>query len=194
MFRKRAQAAMEFLMTYGWAILVVLVAIGALAYFGVLSPERFLPERCDGPAGLTCLDKATVIAGDAATAGEAYLEIAMKNNLGYPILILDTTNATKYKATGTGDLGAPCEDGTPANTGEIEAETHQEGGTGTLAAVGAGGLAVPNNNFLRVRAYSSIDIDPGRFNGDLTIWYINTDTGLEHPATYAITGAASDVS
>ena len=37
---------MEFLMTYGWAILVVLVAIGALAYFGVLSPEKFLPEKC----------------------------------------------------------------------------------------------------------------------------------------------------
>ena len=33
---KKAQAAMEFLMTYGWAILVVLVTIGALAYFGVL--------------------------------------------------------------------------------------------------------------------------------------------------------------
>ena len=32
-------------MTYGWAILVVLIAIGVLAYFGVLSPERFLPEN-----------------------------------------------------------------------------------------------------------------------------------------------------
>lgn len=31
----RGGAVMEFLMTYGWAILVVLVAIGALAYFGV---------------------------------------------------------------------------------------------------------------------------------------------------------------
>ena len=42
--RKKGQAAMEFLMTYGWAILVVLVAIAALAYFGVLSPGRFLPK------------------------------------------------------------------------------------------------------------------------------------------------------
>ena len=42
-FRK-GQAAMEFLMTYGWAILIVLAAIGALAYFGVLSPGRFLPS------------------------------------------------------------------------------------------------------------------------------------------------------
>lgn len=46
MSTKRGQAAMEFLMTYGWAILVVLVAIGALAYFGVLSPQRYLPTSC----------------------------------------------------------------------------------------------------------------------------------------------------
>ena len=52
---KKAQAAMEFLMTYGWAILVVLVAIGALAYFGVLSPEKFLPEKCILEPGLACV-------------------------------------------------------------------------------------------------------------------------------------------
>lgn len=55
---RKAQAAMEFLMTYGWAILVVLVAIGALAYFGVLSPEKFLPEKCviASGSGLFCAD------------------------------------------------------------------------------------------------------------------------------------------
>lgn len=42
---RKGQAAMEFLMTYGWAILIVLAAIGALAYCGILSPDRFLPER-----------------------------------------------------------------------------------------------------------------------------------------------------
>ena len=52
---KKSQAAMEFLMTYGWAILVVLVAIGALAYFGVLSPEKFLPEKCILSPGLACV-------------------------------------------------------------------------------------------------------------------------------------------
>lgn len=36
--RMKGQAAMEFLMTYGWAILVVLACIGALTYFGVLKP------------------------------------------------------------------------------------------------------------------------------------------------------------
>jgi len=54
--RKKGQAAMEFLMTYGWAILVVLIAIGALAYFGVLKPEKFLPEKCviSTGSGLFC--------------------------------------------------------------------------------------------------------------------------------------------
>jgi len=34
---RKGQAAIEFLVTYGWAILIVLIAIGALAYFGVLN-------------------------------------------------------------------------------------------------------------------------------------------------------------
>jgi hypothetical protein len=46
MKNKKSQQAMEFLMTYGWSILVVLVAIGALAYFGVLDPKQFVPNRC----------------------------------------------------------------------------------------------------------------------------------------------------
>lgn len=38
--QKKGQAAMEFLMTYGWAILAAIVAIGVLAYFGVFSPGK----------------------------------------------------------------------------------------------------------------------------------------------------------
>ena len=53
---KKAQAAMEFLMTYGWAILVVLLAIAALAYFGVLNPGRYLPSSCTLGTGLGCVE------------------------------------------------------------------------------------------------------------------------------------------
>jgi len=41
-------------MTYGWAILVVLCAIGALAYFGVFAPDKYLediPEEEAQPTG-----------------------------------------------------------------------------------------------------------------------------------------------
>lgn len=54
--KNRGQAAMEFLMTYGWAIMVVLIAVGALSYFGVLSPDKFIPERCILEAGIGCID------------------------------------------------------------------------------------------------------------------------------------------
>ena len=38
---KKGQAAMEFLMTYGWAILAAIIAIGVLAYFGVFTPGKY---------------------------------------------------------------------------------------------------------------------------------------------------------
>ncbi len=53
---RKAQAAMEFLVTYGWAILIVLAAIGALAYFGVLKPGKYLPDSCQFQAGISCVD------------------------------------------------------------------------------------------------------------------------------------------
>ena len=51
-FNKRGQAAMEFLMTYGWAILVVLAAVGILAYLGVFNMQERVPSVCElNPTG-----------------------------------------------------------------------------------------------------------------------------------------------
>ncbi|MFH1052930.1 MAG: hypothetical protein V1740_00795 [Candidatus Woesearchaeota archaeon] len=75
---KKGQAAMEFLMTYGWAILVVLVAIGALAYFGVLNPSRFLPSSCTLIPGLSC-DEFRVTSGAAGTSN---VVLQIRNGMG----------------------------------------------------------------------------------------------------------------
>lgn len=40
--RSKAQAALEFLMTYGWAILLVIVVVGALYATGMLKPCRWV--------------------------------------------------------------------------------------------------------------------------------------------------------
>ena len=78
MLDKKADAALEFLMTYGWAILAVLLAVGALAYFGVLNPDRFFPNKCALPQGITCLDYNV----------ETYRVIlVLQNNLGETITI-----------------------------------------------------------------------------------------------------------
>jgi|SRR3989344_556018 len=72
---RKGQAAMEFLMTYGWAILVVLIAIGALAYFGVLNPSRFLPESCTIMPGISCDEFKVIANGGGAT-------LVLRNGMG----------------------------------------------------------------------------------------------------------------
>src|SRR3989339_383143 len=75
---RKSQAAMEFLMTYGWAILVVLAAIAALAYFGVLSPEKFLPEKCILQPGIACVSH---------KVEPAQVTLVISNGLGRTMII-----------------------------------------------------------------------------------------------------------
>ena len=110
----KSQAALEFLMTYGWAILVVLVAIGALAYFGVLSPDKFLPAKCTLQAGLACLDhKAT----------PAQIQVVIQNSLGYDLSSVSVRTPTCGPDSTTkpiltnGDRGTYVLTCTPALTG-----------------------------------------------------------------------------
>ena len=51
---KRGQAAMEFLMTYGWAILAAVIVIAVLASFGVFSPSKYIPTSCTVSAPWGC--------------------------------------------------------------------------------------------------------------------------------------------
>ena len=54
---RRAQFALEFMMTYGWAILSAIAVIGVLAYLGVGSNNNSSPEKCIFPAGFSCVGK-----------------------------------------------------------------------------------------------------------------------------------------
>jgi hypothetical protein len=103
MHTKKGQAALEFLTTYGWAFLVILVMIGALAYFGVLDPTRFLPQRCQFGAEMHC-DQFALDFSD----GEALF--ALKNSLPDHVFI---TNV-EWKIPET-DTWNACEDGITLN-------------------------------------------------------------------------------
>lgn len=63
---KKAQAAMEFLVTYGWAFVVVLVMVGALSYFGVLDPSSMTQDRANlGASGIFVEDM--IVQSDGVT-------------------------------------------------------------------------------------------------------------------------------
>lgn len=75
---RKGQAALEFLTTYGWAFLVILVMIGALAYFGVLNPSKMLPSRCVFSPELNCREYKVI----GNQTGNGLLKFRVTNNVG----------------------------------------------------------------------------------------------------------------
>ncbi len=85
---KKSQAAIEFLATYGWAFLIILVVIGALSYFGVLSPSKLLPDRCNFGAEFGCVDYGI---------GSNGILLKLRNGLGTSIYV-DSVAASTEKS------------------------------------------------------------------------------------------------
>ncbi|MGA3020943.1 MAG: hypothetical protein ABSD68_03275 [Candidatus Micrarchaeales archaeon] len=54
MHRIKAQSAMEYLMTYGWAILIIAVVLGALFSLGVFSGASLIGTSCIASSGFYC--------------------------------------------------------------------------------------------------------------------------------------------
>ena len=119
--KKRGQAAMEFLMTYGWAILVVLVVIGALAYFGVLNPQQFLPKKCQFGTGIVCEDH--LICATCSSTGGPEGKIRINNGIGTTMQVTDIKidDETYDAATGTRGGLVACDCTDCATSGPIPA-------------------------------------------------------------------------
>ena len=79
---RKAQAALEFLTTYGWAFLVILIMIGALAYFGVLNPSNLLPPRCMFSPEIQCLEHKILGSVNIGGVNRGYLAFRVRNNVG----------------------------------------------------------------------------------------------------------------
>lgn len=54
--KDRSQAFTDFLMTYGWIIMVFLMGITALDYFGVIDVTSIFPEKCILDYRVSCMD------------------------------------------------------------------------------------------------------------------------------------------
>lgn len=100
MREKRGQAAMEFLMTYGWAILAAVIVIGVLASFGVFSPESYVAQSCSLTAPLGCVD-------NQVSAAPGWVAFVATNGLGTDINITSVT----VIGCGTSTTATPLADG-----------------------------------------------------------------------------------
>jgi len=81
---KAGQAALEFLITYGWAFLVIIIMVSTLAYFGILGPGKLLPDRCSFGAEFECKDFQISSASNS-------VKIRLKNNLADAITLTSMT-------------------------------------------------------------------------------------------------------
>jgi len=160
----RGQAALEFMMTYGWAILVVLAAIGALSYFGVLDPSRFTPNTCMGSSGISCDGK------PLATPNS--ITFSISNGLGYDIILNSSTalTLTNVNCTNTSVLVCPkgvTSGGTCTNAGY----TLVDGGSATVYAGTGGTCGFANMNVVK---------------GTFAFTYTNAKSGLPETALFSV--------
>lgn len=68
--KRKAQSAMEYLMTYGWAILIVAVVIAALFALGLFNGGAATPSVCIAQPGYTCTNPSYSNNGISATLGQ----------------------------------------------------------------------------------------------------------------------------
>lgn len=153
----RGQAAMEFLMTYGWAILAVLVMIGALAYFGVMRVD--VSERCVLTTGFGCRDyQAYQLAGESAG-----IEFVLENGRGEGVIIETPFDMT----TAEGGIGT-CQ-GSGMMPGNVTVNSDARQGFLCFVAFGYPGAGQMVKAKLNGSYYLSSGVYPHTFVGELIV-------------------------
>ena len=106
----RAQAAMEYMVTYGWALLALVFVIALLIGSGAFSVNNFTTAECTFQPDIPC--SSFIIYKENGPVGvQTVLAFNISNGLGFPINI---TNVT-YSAAGWGGPGIITADGSPAS-------------------------------------------------------------------------------
>jgi len=134
----KGQTAIEYLMTYGWAILIILIVAGVLAYYGIFAPSGFLGPTARGFGQVQVLNPWSL----SATTGA--LTLNLENRVGGTISVTNVTYTLTNGGTGTGWAAIPTDLTCAANSGCIAGSTNLTSGTKgifTAAPTGAGHTA-----------------------------------------------------
>lgn len=86
----KGQAALEYLMTYGWALVVIAIVVGVLIFMGILKP----------PTAATCTGLDKLAYADHTMASDGNFSLYLSNSTGAQI--------TSVAATAGKDFGGSC--------------------------------------------------------------------------------------
>lgn len=161
---RKGQTAMEYLMTYGWAILIIMVVLAVLFYLGVMRPP--IPLVCTFPAGFTCTTNKL-----SANSGSLTLEVGQAT--GKVINVTGVTCTMNNSATYTSTASIVY---TPANF-VILASGNKAfiADNRTGGPVGINSVVCTNANNQAMGASATIG---SQYNGKIYINYTEVDTTI----------------
>ncbi len=139
----KAQSAMEYLMTYGWAILIISVVLGALFSLGVFSGAGLLGTACIAGSGFLCSSPILATNGNITFSFGQSTGITLYN---IAMACVATTTTT----------------GLPGNTVAMVLLSATGGATTTLSSPGnAGALTLVSGQTITVNALKCFGSAPG---------------------------------
>ena len=103
---KRSQSALEYMMTYGWAILIIVIVAVILYSMGIFNPSSSITTTITGFQSLGVTQ-----ANCINSVNNQILELYITNNVGYPV------NITSINVTGNNGLKVTQEVGSTLNPG-----------------------------------------------------------------------------
>lgn len=90
----KGQANMEFMATYGWVFVFIIVTSGMLFYLGVLDVKEMLPHYCDFGTGIGC---------DRVIVYEDEVRLKLVNEFPKTISSPSTASSLHYRYSATDD-------------------------------------------------------------------------------------------
>ena len=102
-----SQSALEYVMTYSWAILIAIIVV-ALLYFFVLAPQNVVPQQCTFANGAYC--RSVFFGSDPTGQHATIIGVYLTNTQDYPVV----NPSLKINVSGTA-VTANCNPTYPAN-------------------------------------------------------------------------------
>ncbi len=170
---KRGQAALEFLASYGWSILVIALAAGSLAFYGFFDIGSGLPESCFLGSGFHCKDY--------KVSAKNGISMNVINNLGKDLAeFVVTIDGNSFNETCVGQSGFVRSlfggGGTPfpkQPDGVTSIGVFKDGQTGSVTTIFNTSTGLPNGYFCGNNDFSDDSVGDAMCCSQINVYHGN---------------------
>ena len=96
---RKGQAAIEFISTYGFAFMALMITLAAINYMGFFNPSALRSQSCSLPRGLGCNDYTISTATPPVGLAGPYLQMNVTNEYNVNITVTAITFTSNFFVT-----------------------------------------------------------------------------------------------